>query len=248
MILRRITEHVKTQNWFAVCIDFLIVVIGVFIGIQVTNLNEQWKEQSLEGVYLERMQVDIQRSSDRMKSNNDRIKANVYKLNTAINSLDACELMPEDKEDFVKGLAFMGQFEQVYFDDSALEEMKATGRLALIKNNELLDALAEIDRHVSYQQDSKSQITAAIYPHVNYVQQRVRFDITSDEFLTTEALLVAAAKYDFNALCENPVFIASVSSVRFTMFSVLEWNQRIINKIDAVLLLIDAEIAQKTDA
>ena len=35
MILRRVTEHVKAQNWFAVAIDFVIVVVGVFIGIQV---------------------------------------------------------------------------------------------------------------------------------------------------------------------------------------------------------------------
>ena len=40
MILRRITKHVKDQNWFAVGIDFCIVVIGVFIGIQVANWNE----------------------------------------------------------------------------------------------------------------------------------------------------------------------------------------------------------------
>jgi hypothetical protein len=39
MILRRITEHVKTQNWFAVGLDFVIVVVGVFIGIQVANWN-----------------------------------------------------------------------------------------------------------------------------------------------------------------------------------------------------------------
>jgi len=40
MILRRVTEHVKAQNWLAVGIDFLIVVVGVFIGIQVANWNE----------------------------------------------------------------------------------------------------------------------------------------------------------------------------------------------------------------
>ncbi len=40
MILRRLTEHVKAQNWFAVAIDFGIVVVGVFIGIQVANWNE----------------------------------------------------------------------------------------------------------------------------------------------------------------------------------------------------------------
>lgn len=40
MILRRITKHVKDQNWFAVGLDFLIVVIGVFIGLQVNTWNE----------------------------------------------------------------------------------------------------------------------------------------------------------------------------------------------------------------
>ncbi|GAA0853942.1 hypothetical protein [Aliiglaciecola litoralis] len=40
MILSRVTKHVKEQNWFAVFIDFIIVVFGVFIGIQVANWNE----------------------------------------------------------------------------------------------------------------------------------------------------------------------------------------------------------------
>jgi hypothetical protein len=37
MILRRVIEHVETQNWTAVALDF---VVGVFIGIQVSNWND----------------------------------------------------------------------------------------------------------------------------------------------------------------------------------------------------------------
>lgn len=33
MLLRRITKHVKAQNWFAVGIDFVIVVIGVGVAL-----------------------------------------------------------------------------------------------------------------------------------------------------------------------------------------------------------------------
>ena len=40
MILRRISEHVKAQNWFAVGVDLVIVVVGVFIGIEV----QQWAD------------------------------------------------------------------------------------------------------------------------------------------------------------------------------------------------------------
>lgn len=46
MILRRVTRHVKDQNWFAVGLDFVIVVVGVFIGIQVAN----WNDERLENV------------------------------------------------------------------------------------------------------------------------------------------------------------------------------------------------------
>lgn len=41
MFLRRITAHLKTQNWTAVGLDLLIVVIGVFIGTQVSNWNQE---------------------------------------------------------------------------------------------------------------------------------------------------------------------------------------------------------------
>ena len=37
MILRSITRHVRDQNWFAVGIDFVIVVAGILIAFQITN-------------------------------------------------------------------------------------------------------------------------------------------------------------------------------------------------------------------
>lgn len=40
MILRRVREHVTHHNWFAVAIDFVIVVAGVFVGIQASNWNQ----------------------------------------------------------------------------------------------------------------------------------------------------------------------------------------------------------------
>lgn len=41
MILRRIIAHFRKQEWTAIGIDFVIVVVGVFIGIQVANWNEE---------------------------------------------------------------------------------------------------------------------------------------------------------------------------------------------------------------
>jgi len=60
MILRRIKAHVEKENWFAVGIDFCIVVIGVFIGIQVANWNEARVNRTTETAYLELLQRDLQ--------------------------------------------------------------------------------------------------------------------------------------------------------------------------------------------
>lgn len=40
MVIRRIQDHVKTHNWFAVGVDVAIVVVGVFLGTQATNWND----------------------------------------------------------------------------------------------------------------------------------------------------------------------------------------------------------------
>ena len=59
MILRRVTKHVKDQNWFAVGIDFFIVVVGVFIGIQVANWNDARSDARAERALLERLHDEI---------------------------------------------------------------------------------------------------------------------------------------------------------------------------------------------
>jgi hypothetical protein len=67
MLLRRVAEHVQRQNWFAVGIDFLIVVFGVFIGIQVANWNEARSDRQDEARYLGAMAEDVQLSINKVE-------------------------------------------------------------------------------------------------------------------------------------------------------------------------------------
>ncbi len=59
MILRRVISHFRKQEWTAIFLDFLIVVVGVFIGIQVANWNETWAEARREMSYLTALQEDF---------------------------------------------------------------------------------------------------------------------------------------------------------------------------------------------
>ena len=62
MLLRRIIEHVKVQNWTAVLLDLLIVVVGVFIGIQVANWNDERQAQVERDTSLDRLHSEAELS------------------------------------------------------------------------------------------------------------------------------------------------------------------------------------------
>ena len=74
MLLRRITKHVTEQNWFAVFLDFTIVVVGVFIGIQVANWNEARALDSQERELL----IELKREID-SDAQNAKILRNHFK-------------------------------------------------------------------------------------------------------------------------------------------------------------------------
>ena len=86
MILRRIIAHFRKQEWTAIGIDFLIVVLGVFLGIQVSNWNEAAASRRAESAYLSQLQGDLQRIEGEVRDQIEfeqfqgRLAGNVFDL------------------------------------------------------------------------------------------------------------------------------------------------------------------------
>src|SRR5436190_1627440 len=61
MIYKRVAARLRAQDWFAITIEVGIVIVGVFIGTQVSN----WNQERLEKRETQRMltQVDPQLQS-----------------------------------------------------------------------------------------------------------------------------------------------------------------------------------------
>lgn len=59
MAIRRFRGHVADQNWFAVAIDVVIVVVGVFLGIQAANWNGERIERSEADEYRARIVANL---------------------------------------------------------------------------------------------------------------------------------------------------------------------------------------------
>ena len=58
LFLRRIAVHLREQNWFALAAEFLIVVSGVFLGLQAANWKEERQEREDEAKILARLHAE----------------------------------------------------------------------------------------------------------------------------------------------------------------------------------------------
>jgi hypothetical protein len=144
-MLRSITRHVRDQNWFAVGIDFLIVVVGVFIGIQVANWNETRIQQARDEVLLSRLMDDF----EEIVAFGER-RMPMYRASAA----QVGELISTIRSGVDPGLtaAFQDQIAGSVIAWAVTEmaptydELVATGTLSRIRNPELRKALNDYAR------------------------------------------------------------------------------------------------------
>lgn len=142
MLLRSITKHLKEQNWFAVALDFIIVIFGVFIGIQLGNWNEERADNARSQQYLERIASDL---TQEISIYNDRLQfwrqvseygmAVLDEVNTGETSLSEWELL----------IAYFqaSQTAQFYPSNATFEELQSAGNLELIRSADLRSVLSE---------------------------------------------------------------------------------------------------------
>ncbi len=59
MIFRRFATSLRKQDWAAVTVELVVVVVGVFIGLQASNWNEDRETNNKAAVFTERLRADL---------------------------------------------------------------------------------------------------------------------------------------------------------------------------------------------
>lgn len=88
MILNRIGKAIKNQDWFVVLIELLIVVVGIYIGLQVDEWQKEREARAITQSYYTRLLDDLQNAR---VTNDARIVYNETALEHAFAALKALE-------------------------------------------------------------------------------------------------------------------------------------------------------------
>jgi len=146
MILRRIIEHFRTQEWTAIAIDFVIVVVGVFVGLQVNNWSDDRRDRIDERLFLLRLHDDFARGEELTA----RLRAK--RLMRADYLLAATDVIfGRSSKDFLderqcEAIATAHYYNIVAPELPAVVELMSSGRMAILRDAELRTALVALQQ------------------------------------------------------------------------------------------------------
>ncbi|MEN7341739.1 MAG: hypothetical protein AAAFM81_02305 [Pseudomonadota bacterium] len=195
MLFRRIKKHVKEQDWFAVGIDFVIVVVGVFIGIQVANWNESVNDRSRAENYRDRlsqeMTINRGRLDSRLGSFASQIEYGLFAMDATSAPIDRDQAWEVIRAFFQSSHAFTISLQHGTYD-----EIMSSGDLALLNDQDLVNALAEFYTFAGYD-------TISVIPDFREnVRRLVPFEL--QRYLQSECYSVSDSDNHFLIDCPPP--------------------------------------------
>lgn len=135
MILRRLSGHLKQQNWTAIGIELLILVLGVFIGLQAQDWATARAEQHRADVLLQQLRGDLDSERAIVKMYLDYQQVTATYARVAIKGLESPGSV--DPQTWVASAYQASQYMTAQSSRSTFDEMKSTGAIDLVRNARL---------------------------------------------------------------------------------------------------------------
>jgi hypothetical protein len=145
MILSRITTALKEQNWVAVTIEFLIVILGVVIGFQISAWNEARQERQDVRALLSGLVADVELAEQLAASTLDARLDRVGHLVAAWQQIEDPDVSAMGNEECL-AIAASHHFGVTIANLTSLEEVLASGRLRILGSSELRMALSRYEQ------------------------------------------------------------------------------------------------------
>lgn len=142
MLLRRFLTHFKTRDWIAIIVDFLIVVVGIFVGLQVDQWNQERKERILESQYVLSIKSDLQADIAELDRTIELARQRALSGRLLINAINENRI-DDDPTEFVWAVFSSLLLNYPSYNRTTVDELSSTGNLRIIRDEALKSSLAE---------------------------------------------------------------------------------------------------------
>jgi hypothetical protein len=176
MILRRVIAHFRKQEWTAIAIDFMIVVVGVLMAFQITAWNEARAERERSQEYLLRIRADLAADMVSLEQHKEVWRRVANEGYAAIAYAEADAPGDQTPWEILRSFLHASQSWQFNFIDSTYAELRGAGELRLIPDADLRNALADYYVLVAARRGGEGHY-AQLPDYREMVRGRMRSDI-----------------------------------------------------------------------
>lgn len=169
MIIRRISTGIKAQDWFVVMIEVLIVVVGIFLGLQVDDWNEARKDREDEQVFLSNLHEELLSSTNtRGFLRAQRLEDGEILLKLLFNIFEDPDLEELSSRECT-AIARSSFLTANIAEMPSFNALLATGRLNIISDEKLKTALVRFEQQrqkIQRLTSNGANDLSGIYPHL----------------------------------------------------------------------------------
>ncbi len=219
MILQRLATSIRKQDWFTVVIETLIVVFGVYLGIQLGNWNGARAERAEGEALVERLYEELTTSLDTEAACIARMETNLEQARSVYEMLRTGELGDVSEDEFGEQFVAIGPWTGLCVTRATLDQLEG-GQIRLVSDQALKDQVLQF---ADYLNGSTTTIDNLGDVHMNALEKIfAEVDFAWDG---GERRLVTS----FEDAAENQELVRQLETVTF-MFSVIVRYHKLANE------------------
>lgn len=134
-MLRRIVSGFRRQDWTAVAIELVVVVVGVFMGVQASNWNEQRETDQRAAVFTDRLKSDLREEAWGYEYYIEYYREVLANAEATADALTGSK--PLSDEALLIDAYRASQFHESIRRRATFDELTSTGEIGLIRDRAL---------------------------------------------------------------------------------------------------------------
>ena len=228
MILRNLAKALREQNWFTVVLEVLIVVVGIFIGLQADAWNEVRKDRLSEHRYLERIHDELALDIESIEESIRIAESRRDMGRLLLRALDDPAIVRADPSAFLRAIEQASYTLSPTISDHTFDEIKFAGNLAIIRDEELRSGLSAYYKLIE-RYEQWAYVRAHAQNTYNDRQLGILTAMQKNKFLDfdyTDEFTVADATQALERMREKADFVAHIpqaSSHGYAIVTYRDW-------------------------
>ena len=218
---RRLAQSLREQNWTTIFIEFVLLVLGVFLGIQVANWNEDRQLEARRGAALTRLHAESEAAIAYLERRMGVMAGEAELRTEALRRLSDNDWAGADPALMARALDSLQYAPAVSPPRGVYDELISTGMFAELGDPRLRDAISSYYAYAEFVQHQ-----------VDYIRGEMVARIGGRTYPGSHAIYDPAAPrqtrivYDFPAMSDDPQVVSALVLDNATLSAQLEWTTR----------------------